>query len=156
MKFEKRSWLGFSFALIYVLAAATTGYTMESSQKTSFSEVKRETWELIQALKSYTADQRDTAIQKSKSALNDLDNRIDDLETRIDNNWDTMDKATRQKARESLRALRKQRIRVAEWYGSLKSSTVSAWDHMKKGFSDAVEELSDAWQKSENEFGSGK
>ena len=120
------------------------------------AEIKQETQELIQALSSYSAAQRDEAIQKSKSALKKLDSRIDELEARIDDNWDKMNTAARQKARDSLRALRKQRIRVAEWYGSLKNSTVNAWDHMKEGFSDAYKVLSDAWEKSEKEFGSDK
>jgi hypothetical protein len=41
---------------------------------------------------------------------------------------------------------------VAEKYGSLKASSTSAWEEMKQGFSEAYEDLSDAWAKSVNEF----
>ena len=63
-----------------------------------------------------------------------------------------MNEATRKEACENLRALRKQRNQVAEWYGSMKTSSADAWDHMKKGFSDAYKALEDAWEKSEKEF----
>ena len=67
-----------------------------------------------------------------------------------------MNEAARKEARENLRALRKQQNQVAEWYGSMKTSSVDAWDHMKKGFSDAYKSLENAWEKSEKEFGSSK
>jgi len=127
-----------------------------SNGKASIKEVKQEAHDLIQALEAYSSEQRDEAIRKSKTALENLDKRIDALETRIDNNWDKMDKAARKKARASLQALHKQRTQVAEWYGSLKSGSADAWQHMKKGFSSAYKDLLDAWEKSEKEFGSGK
>jgi hypothetical protein len=51
-----------------------------------------------------------------------------------------------------MKALRRQRTGVAEWYGSLKTSSSDAWEHIKKGFSDAYESLSEAWEKPEKEF----
>jgi len=126
-----------------------------SDKKVSIDEVKRETQDLITALKAYTADQRDEATEKTKAALDKLDKHIENLEASIDKNWDKMDKAGREKSRASIKALRKQRTKVAEWYGSLKTSSVGAWEHMKKGFSDAYNSLHSTWEKSEKEFGSG-
>jgi len=156
MNFKKTCGCVFTFMLIAVLGIALPGCAQRSGEKTSIKEVKQETQDLIQALKGYTADQRDEAIQKTKSALQSLDRRINALETRVDNNWDNMNKAAREKARANLKALRQQRTKVAEWYGSLKNSTVNAWEHMKKGFSNAYSALYDAWEKSEKEFSAGK
>lgn len=156
MKFEKTIRCAFMFMLIAILGITPLCYAETASGKTTIKEVKQETQDLIQALKAYTADQRDKAIQKTKAALDNLDKRIDALETSIDNNWDKMDKDARKKSRTSLNALRKQRTQVAEWYGSLKSGSVDAWEHMKKGFLDAYRALHDAWEKSEKEFGSDK
>ena len=156
MKFEKAGCCVSIFLLVTLFGIAPLSHAETSSEKTSIEEVKQETQDLIQTIKAYTADKRDEAIQKTKSALENLDKRIDSLETRIENNWDNMNKAAREKARANLKALRKQRIKVAEWYGGLKSSSVDAWGHIKKGFSDAYEAFSDAWEKAEKEFGSGK
>ena len=156
MKFEKPSCCALMFIWIVLYGITPLCYAQTASGKTSIEEVKQETQDLIQAVKGYTADQRDEAIQKTKEALDNLDKRIDALETRIDNDWDKMDKAAREKARAGLRALRKQRTQAAEWFGSLKSSSAGAWGHMKKGFSDAYRALYDAWEKSEKEFGSYK
>jgi hypothetical protein len=125
-----------------------------SKDKTSIEEVKKETEELLQTLESYLIAQRIEAIQKTEKALNNLDKQIDALETRIDDNWEKMDKSARDKARASLKALRKRRIEVAEWYGRMKSSSVEAWEHMKKGFVDAYQTLYQSWEKSAKEFSS--
>lgn len=131
-------------------------YAETSTDKTSIKEVRQEVQDLLKTLDAYTADQKDEAIRKTKTALDKLDKRIDALEARVDESWDKMDQDAREKARGSLKALRKQRNQVAEWYGSLKNSTGNAWDHMKKGFSDAYKALNDGWRKSEDEFDSSR
>ena len=136
-------------ALLHPAIHAQSGGDTATAQ-----DVKKETQELISTLGKYTAAQRDEAIKTVQQAMKKLDQRIDALESRIDNNWDNMNRAARQKARASLKALRKQRNELAEQYGSLKSSSASAWGHMKKGFSDAYQSVHDAWEKAEAEFDS--
>ncbi len=130
--------------------------TTSSTDQTTMKEVKQEMQDVIQALKAYSIDQRDDAVKETKAALDKVDNRIDALETRIYNNWDKMNETTRKKAKATLKALRKQRTQLAEWYGSLKSSSADAWEDVKKGFSDAYSSLNDAWEKAEKEFDSGR
>ena len=142
--------------LIGILGVTPLCYAQTENANTSIEEVKKETQDLLQTIGSYTADKRDEAVQKAKEGLNKLDKRIDALEARIDTNWDKMNEAARKEARENLRALRKQRNQVAEWYGSMKTSSADAWDHMKKGFSDAYQALENAWEKSEQEFKSNE
>lgn len=115
-------------------------------------DVKKETQELISTLRQYTADQRDEAIETAEQAMTKLDRRIEALETRVDDNWDKMNQAARQEARANLKALRQQRNELAEWYGSFKTSSVDAWEHLKKGFSDAYQAMHDAWEKAEKDF----
>ncbi len=122
----------------------------------SAEDVRQETREVLDVLKDYTADQRDEAIKKINNALANLDDHIDALEKRIDNNWDKMDNAAREKARASMRELRKQRTQLAEWYGGLKNSSADAWEQMTQGFSEAYQSLQDSWDKAVREFGSDK
>jgi hypothetical protein len=124
----------------------------DDNDKTTAKEVRQETVDAAEAIKNYTADKRDEAAVKARAALVALDARIEALEVRIDKNWDKMDKAARDQARSTLKALRKQRVEVAEWYGSLQNSTASAWEHMKKGFTDAYGSLRRAWEKAEREY----
>ena len=156
MNFEDTKRFVLLSIFIAIFCMPSLNYADSANDKTSIEDVKKEARDFTQALKAYTADQRDEAIKKAKAALDDLDKRIDALELRIDNSWDKMDKAARENARASLTALRKRRSQVAKWYGSLKSSSTEAWGHMKKGFSDAYDSLYDAWEKSEKEFGSDK
>jgi hypothetical protein len=122
------------------------------SNKTSAMEVRQEVADAADAIKDYGADKRDEAAAKARAALDELDGHIDDIEKRIDKNWDKMDQAAREQARDTLSALRKQRVEVAEWYGSLKNSTAEAWGHMKQGFSSAYQSLRRAWEKAEKEY----
>lgn len=127
-----------------------------AKEKTSLEDVKKETKDLIQTLKGYSVEQRDEAMQKIKVTLDDLDKRINVLEKKIDKDWEKMDKTARDKARVSLQELRKERTQVAEWYGSLKSSSVDAWEGMKKVFSEAYQGFNADWEKFEKEYGADK
>lgn len=138
------------FAVTPLCTAATT------NDKTSLEEVKQESKDLIQALKGYSVAQREEAAAKIKVTLGHLDQRINDLEITIGNKWDKMDTSAREKARASLAELRRERTEVAEFYGSLKSSSADAWEDLKKVFSDAYISLNETWERSEIEIGRSK
>lgn len=124
--------------------------------KPTIEEVKKETQEYLRVLKSYSAAQRDEAIEETEEILADLDTHIDALETEIDDNWDKMSKAARVEAQATLRALRKQRNEVAEAYGQWKASSAAGWEEMKKGFAKAYVDLQQAWEEAEKAYGAGK
>lgn len=140
------------FMLIGVLGITPACYAEKQHDKASIADVKKETQDLLHALKAYSVEQRGEAVRATKTALDKLDKRIESLQTNIDDNWEKMDKASRARARASLKALREERTKVAKWYGSLKNSTAGAWGHMKKGFANAYQSLSDAWEEAVKEF----
>jgi chromosome segregation ATPase len=146
----------YAFAALLLLAVlfgtVPPGQASAGDDKAKADQVKKETKQLLQALKNYTAAQRDEAIEKTRSTLEHLDRRIDALEKQIDTDWDTMDRTAQKNARASLKELRWQRTKVAEWFGGLKNSSIEAWDHMKEGLADAFNSLHQAWEKSEKEF----
>jgi hypothetical protein len=146
----------YALMLIGLLGGAPVCYAQTTNNDTSIEDVKKETQDMLQALGAYSADKRDEAVQKAKDGMNNLDKRIDALEARIDENWGKMSDAARKEARENLQALRKQRNKVAEWYGSMRTSSAAAWDQMKEGFSAAYKDLTDAWEKSKKEFNTSK
>jgi hypothetical protein len=138
------------------LGTGLTGYSASATGQTTTEEIKQETSELLEALGAYSVEQRDKALAQAKSALENLDRRIETLESDMLEQWDEMDAATRKQTQESLKAMRQQRTRVAEWYGRMKSSSASAWEQMKQGFTLAYEELNKAWENSEKEFDHSK
>jgi nitrogen fixation/metabolism regulation signal transduction histidine kinase len=156
MKLKKNVYSLVPYVIFVLLAGVPTYYADSSSEETTAKEVKKEMQDLLKTLKSYTAEQRDEAVEKTEKALEKLDKRINALEARIDKNWNTMTQTAREEARANMKALRKQRTQVAEWYGSMKNSSASAWEHMKQGFSDAYKKLEETWEKSEKEFDSEK
>ena len=138
-------------ALCSATLIAPSWLAAAESDNGSVQEIRKETRELLAALKTYTASQRDEALEKIRVTQDNLDRRIEALEREIAENWDEMDQAAREKSQASLRALREQRIRVAEFYGSLRSGSAAAWDHIKDGFLNAYRALHDAWEKAEKD-----
>lgn len=125
---------------------------LSPGDEASIKQVKQETRDLLQSIKSYGAAQRDEAIQEIEIAIVRLDNRVDSLQSRIDNEWDDMTAPARKQARESLDTLQQQRVELAEWYGQLKGSSAAAWDEIRRGFSRAYSDINQAWEKALNEF----
>lgn len=119
----------------------------------SAEEVRQKLSSAVAAIKSYSADKRDEAARKAKAALDALDLRIDLLEEEIDRNWENMDLAARERARRARNALQDERVKVAEWYGSLKSSTAGAWEETRQGFMKAYQSLLRDWENAERQQG---
>lgn len=124
----------------------------QEAGKPPAEERRDEPADAAEAIKHYAADKREEAAKKAKAALEALDARIDALDKRLDKDWDRMDKAARERARNTMRALHEQRVQVAEWYGRLQYSTAKAWEHTKKGFSDAYKSLRGSWERAEREY----
>jgi len=120
--------------------------------KTTLKEVRQEVKEAVEAMENYTVDQRDEALKKVRVAVDDLDTRIEDLENQVDRKWDRMDQAAREKARATLKLLRKKRNELSEWYGGLQQCSVNAWGHVKKGFLDSYKALSEVYDKAAKQF----
>jgi predicted RNase H-like nuclease (RuvC/YqgF family) len=129
-------------------------YAQPDNSQSSIQEVKKETKELIKALKNYSSKQRKEALKKAETGMEKIDRRIDKLENQLDEKWNNMDKNARKKARLAMKNLRKQRNELSQWYGSFKTSSETAWEQMKKGFTDAYETMSRTWEKTADKLDS--
>lgn len=134
-------------ALIGLVLAATAFAAQTPPARTTAEDVKKKVAETVQAIKGYSVDQRDRAVQKAKVVLEDFDARIKDLDSQFTQKWDQMDQAARQEALSSMASLRKQRNAVAEWYGGLKHGSKLAWEDVKAGFAKSFHDLGDAFNK---------
>jgi hypothetical protein len=123
-------------------------------QKTTASEIKQDVAETAQAIKNYTAEQKDEAVKKAREALDGLDARIDGMEAQLEKKWNRMSQAAHQKATATMKALRKERTEAAEWYGGLKHSSAAAWEEVKGGFLKSYQALRDAVGNAEKQWSS--
>jgi hypothetical protein len=115
------------------------------AQTTDAADVRAETAEAVEAIQAYSAEQRDRAVEATRETLADLDAAIDAREAWLRENWSALDEAAREQASESLRAARRARDRLGEWYGAMQHGTAAAWDDVKDGFADAYADLRSAW-----------
>ena len=156
MRCNKFYWSVLALALLTTFGIGAMASAGAADDKASMQDVKKEVSEAAEAIKHYSADQRDEAVNKAKAVLDSLDAKIDKLQATIEQKWGKMDQAARGKAQAALDDLKEQRKRLAESYDAMKRSSAGAWEHVKKGFSDSYADLHDAWQKAEKEFDNGK
>lgn len=123
-----------------------------SGEKVSKKEVGQEVKEAVEAIKEYSADQKDEAVKKGKAVLDHLDGRIEQMESKIKKEWDQMGDSARKTAKTSLEAVKKQREEVAKWVGSMKQSSAGAWEDVKKGFVESYQTLADSFDKAADKF----
>ena len=141
-------------ALLVLISGVTYAGQTEQDNKTTSKDLKRETKEAIQAIKSYSYEQRDKAVKEVKSVLNDLDGRIDRMQGQIEQKWNEMDQSSRKQLSNTMKTLREKRNRLSEWYGGLQQSSAGAWNHVKEGFVEGYDSVASAFDKAQKEFDS--
>jgi TolA-binding protein len=143
-------------AAVILLMVSAVPYAGQAEQdsKTTSKDVKRETKEALQAIKSYSFEQRDKAVKEVKAVLNDLDGRIDRMQNRVEQKWSEMDRSSQEQLRKTLKTLREKRNQLSEWYGGLQQSSSGAWNHVKEGFIEGYDSVASAFDKAQKEFDS--
>lgn len=144
-----------AFLLLLLLGLATFSQAQQEGAADPLEQVKYDAAELVNSVGFYTNTQKDQLLTEADAVIAQLDKRMHALQSRIESDWDSMSASARSEARETMDALRAQRVEVAEWYGSLKSSSDAAWEQAKDGFAQAYGALIDAWQDAEAEFTTG-
>ena len=144
-----------SFFALLLSSLLTFGVVMSThgaEDAASDQDVSKKIEEAFSAIKHYSVKQKDEAVKNSKIVLDDLDKRIDKLDRRLKKDWQKMDKAARETAQATLKKLRKQRAELAKWYDEVARSSESAWERVKKGFTDSYESLRGSVDKAQDEF----
>lgn len=116
------------------------------------ADVKREAAETLDAIKAYSVEQRDEAVQELEDALARLDTRIEALSARIDSKASDMKADARANAEKTLAELRQARSKLGEKYENLKESSGDAWDRVKSAFAESYENVSQSLQRAVEEF----
>jgi len=152
MKVKSNIYVVLAFSIISIFTTQGAYASEESESSTTAKEVKQEVAEAVCAIKNYSVNQKDEAVKDVKKLIDNLDARIESLENWIEKKQSQMSQTTREKAKATLKELRKQRNKVAEWYGGLKHSSADAWEDVKQGFSNGYNALTKSLSKALNEF----
>jgi hypothetical protein len=139
-----------------IMGSAGVAYADDEGEGVADSvelETVQEEWaEAVEALKGYSVNQREVAVEKAGEVLEDMDERIEVLQEQTVDEWESLSAETREARLEALRALVKQREELAEWYGGMKHSSAQAWGEVREGFIGAYGVLQDAWVDAAEEF----
>lgn len=134
--------------------SGSTSTMPAASENDDAQDVKQEWHDAIETLKDYSANQRDQAVSAAKKLLATIDERIDRLERRSEDQWSQLSQDARQQRETTLRALRREREDLSEWYGGMKHSSTDAWETVKQGFVKAYDTLSNSFSRASDEFDS--
>jgi len=115
-------------------------------------EVRDKITDAVKAIGKYTSSQKEEALIEARKLIDELDRYIKILEDRLEQQWNKMDESTREKTSDSLRSLRVKRNKISEYFGELKQSSSSAWEHVRRGFVNSFEALNDSITKAQKEF----
>jgi hypothetical protein len=147
------------------LAGTTAGGTSEqmsdsaameksgSETEMSGTDVQKEVDEAIAAIKAYTYEQRQEAMEYMRALIDKADRQIEAQQATIKKNWEDMTQAAREQASESLATLRRYRKDLSERYAELQESSEDAWNDLTAAFSRSYEKLQTTWSDNERKTG---
>ena len=93
------------FVVLVLLASPLVLAQSGNDEGGAKEAVKKESRELLEALKSYSSEQKAEAIRESRKVMDKLDAQIAALEKQLDEDWEKMSEAARLEARANLEAL---------------------------------------------------
>ena len=117
-----------------------------------FNAVKKEDSRASESLQKYAYERREEALLAGHKYLAELDAMIEDLEKRLKTKKDQVSQATKEEWAASLKAIRRRRNNLAEWFGGMKYSSAAAWEEIKKGFSEASAATEESLHRAWDEF----
>lgn len=147
---QGRSILWVLLSTFYIMSPVV--FAKQPPVDTTMKDVKQEMRETARAIKNYSIDQREEAVMQIKSTLNNLDEKIERLQDRLERKTGEMSDSARQKEKATLKALRKERNKVAEWVGSMQHASVEAWQEIKSGFLKSYKILQESFEQAQQEF----
>jgi len=142
----------FGVILTALWIAAPVSCANRSSPEKPSEDVEREAEEAAEAIRDYSIEERDEALQQGREALDDVDSRIRSLRGRISEQWDEMEPEARSQARETLKALQRQRSELARWLDELRTSSAGAWGEVKRGFVRSYEDLRRSFERAAKKY----
>jgi hypothetical protein len=111
-------------------------------------DVRREAREALQAIRSYTFQQKDAYRERLESVLDDLHDRIDQLNERAKGQG----REASRELNERVRELRKQEGVVRRQLDRVNSASADSWDEIKKGAVAALEDLQRGLERAIDRF----
>jgi len=143
-------------AAVFLTAGSLHADTGKPDQETTMEKLEKQWSETMETLGSYTADQREQALESGRETLDAMDERIERMETWMSRNWESLSEAARDQKMQTLNAMREQRRKVAEWYGGMKHSSAETWDSVKEGFIQSYDKLQGYYRDAVDSFESGE
>jgi hypothetical protein len=137
-----------SFALAAILALACNGWTQENQTRPNTQRVEDRTRQALQDARSYRFDRKMDCQLKLQYVVDQLNRQIDLLERKSQ----AAGAKAREEYRRQLPELRRLRDRAAVELRKVQEATPGAWEEIKQGAGNAVEDLRKAVDRAARNF----
>lgn len=114
--------------------------------------VQQETNEMLNKISSYSAEQKDEALDAAEDALASIDENIDEVQNYIDEKGSELSADTQEQYNEMVSDLRDQRSELQQEYRDLAAASAENWQDAKSGFTDAFRSVQQAWDDAVSEI----
>ena len=138
-------WITVVASMLAVMACGQQETTPSATEdvKSSAAELKRESEELLGAIRDFTMEQKELLQQKVRQQLSTFNDKINRLQVQAENagdeaksQWDT------------LSVDMKEKLEVAEKHAEhLKDASADKWDDVKANLSAAMQDIEDAYHR---------
>jgi BMFP domain-containing protein YqiC len=133
-----------------VLAACTASLLAADSKddQVSSADVARHMRETLRTAKQYSYEQKDEYQKKLQTALDKMNHKIDVLNRKAEEGGEQV----RAEARKKLAQLKPLRDKAQKELHRVKKATPGAWDDVKQGVSNALDDLTTAFEQASAHF----
>lgn len=138
-------------AALLIVAVPAQSDNEEETMKPNPS-MEKEWNETMESLGSYSAEQRDKAVEAGRKTLDAMDERLEKMQAWTQKHWNSLSEEAKEKRTEMLKSMREQRNEAAEWYGAMKHGSAEAWDSTKQGFITSYGKLQNAYRGAVDSF----
>ena len=142
--FRTRTFLTLSATAVWLMAAAPAALATEDTISSPSVEIQ----EAIESIKRYSIEKKNAAVDESRDLLDALDREYEHLDRSSEEAADDLKQKWAARRGELAEMREKTRLHLKQ----LEDSSGDAWDEIKAGFTDAVDELSRAAEEARREF----
>lgn len=142
----------FALCATAAVAAAQDPASAPPADDTKREQMSKEVDEAVEAIRAYSVERRDEAVERAQRSMEDIDRRIGALQADMDRRWNRMSESARRQSQAAMADLRQRRRDLSEWSDGMRHSSGKAWGDVKAGFVNGYRELAEALRKARTEF----
>lgn len=141
-------------AMVFLVACSRQKEADKSQTKVTSADVKKEAKKAMETTKAYTLQQKEEYEKQIKAKLQKINGEIQQLQSKAQSRATELKEKGKAEFAQAMEGLHKKKQAAAEKLNELNSASGKAWEDMKSGMDEAMDELIKAYDRARSHFGS--